>query len=144
METVTPAIEKSCPTWLLLSQIGDKWTILIINILAQERAAVRFGQLRKAVPGISQKMLTQTLRDLERNGLVVRTVYPVIPPHVEYSLTALGRTLIGPLGALSLWSQEHLADVHAAQAIFDRENGAAKAVDSARALIARERPTRLP
>ncbi len=136
METVSPAIEKTCPTWLLLSQIGDKWTILIINILAQERSAVRFGQLRKAVPGISQKMLTQTLRDLERNGLVVRTVYPVIPPHVEYSLTALGRTLIGPLGALSVWSAEHLADVHAAQAIFDRETSAAKAVGSTRVLVA--------
>ncbi len=136
METVSPAIEKTCPTWLLLSQIGDKWTILIINILAQERSAVRFGQLRKAVPGISQKMLTQTLRDLERNGLVVRTVYPVIPPHVEYSLTALGQTLIGPLGALSRWSKEHLADVHAAQAIFDREASVVKSAGSVRALFA--------
>ncbi len=136
METVAPAFEKTCPTWQLLAQIGDKWTILIINILAVERSAVRFGQLRKAVPGISQKMLTQTLRDLERNGLVVRTVYPVIPPHVEYSLTALGRTLIGPLGALSLWSREHLSEVHAAQAIFDLEVGAAKAMSSARALVA--------
>ena len=136
METVAPAFEKTCPTWELLSQIADKWTILIINILAQERSAVRFGQLRKAVPGISQKMLTQTLRDLERNGLAVRVVYPVIPPHVEYSLTALGRTLIEPLGALSRWSQEHLSDVHAAQVIFDMELHAAKAAGSPRALIA--------
>jgi DNA-binding HxlR family transcriptional regulator len=125
METVTNAVEKSCPTWELLSQIADKWTILLINILAQERAAVRFGQLRKALPGISQKMLTQTLRDLERNGLVVRVVYPVIPPHVEYSLTALGRTLIAPLGALSIWSRDHISEVNAAQAAFDvRASGA--------------------
>ena len=137
METVAPAFEKTCPTWQLLAQIGDKWTILIINILAQERSAVRFGALRKAVPGISQKMLTQTLRDLERNGLVVRAVYPVIPPHVEYSLTALGRTLIGPLGALSVWSQDHLSEVHAAQAIFDLEAGAAKAMRPARDLVTR-------
>ena len=137
METIESAFEKTCPTWLLLSQIADKWTILTINILAEEHSAVRFGQLRKAVAGISQKMLTQTLRDLERNGLVVRDVYPVIPPRVEYSLTALGRTLIEPLRALSRWSQEHLSEVHAAQVIFDLELSAAKAMNSARALIAR-------
>ena len=134
METIR-AVEKSCPAWELLSQIADKWTILLINILAQQRAAVRFGQLRKALPGISQKMLTQTLRDLERNGLVVRVVYPVIPPHVEYSLTALGRTLIAPLGALSIWSQEHISEVNAAQAAFDKDASGAKVMSSARALV---------
>jgi DNA-binding HxlR family transcriptional regulator len=123
VETIEHAVEKTCPTWQLLSQIGDKWTILIINILAEEPVAVRFGQLRKAVAGISQKMLTQTLRDLERNGLVVRVVYPVIPPHVEYSLTVLGRTLTEPLRALSMWSQEHYPEVNAAQGAFDTRVG---------------------
>ena len=123
METMSPAVERICPTWQLLSQIGDKWTILIINILAEEGDAMRFGHLRKAVTGISQKMLTQTLRDLERNGLVVRVVYPVIPPHVEYSLTALGRTLTEPLRALSMWSEEHYSEVHAAQGAFDMRGG---------------------
>lgn len=136
METIAPVSEKNCPTWQLLSQIADKWTVLTINILARERCAVRFGQLRKAVPGISQKMLTQTLRDLERNGLVVRMVYPVIPPHVEYSLTALGRTLEEPLRALSTWSQEHSSEVSAAQATFDLQCSGANVLSSARTLAA--------
>jgi DNA-binding HxlR family transcriptional regulator len=136
LDTIAPGIEKTCPTWQLLSQIGDKWTILIINILAEEPAAVRFGQLRKAVPGISQKMLTQTLRDLERNGLVVRVVCPVIPPHVEYSLTALGRTLVEPLRALSIWSRDHLAEVHSAQAAFTARESGTKVMNAARALVA--------
>jgi DNA-binding HxlR family transcriptional regulator len=135
METIAVGFEKTCPTWLLLAQIADKWTILIIKILGQQRSAVRFGQLRKAVAGISQKMLTQTLRDLERNGLVVRVVYPVIPPHVEYSLTALGRTLEAPLAALSTWSYEHFSEVQAAQATFEAHARGAERLPS-RALVA--------
>jgi len=115
----TNVYSKTCPTRELLDGIADKWTTLVIGILSDAPAPVRFGELRRAIQGISQKMLTQTLRDLERNGLVVRAVYPVIPPRVEYSLTALGRTLDEPLRALALWAQEHLPQVRAAQEAFD-------------------------
>jgi len=97
---------KTCPTRELLDGIADKWTTLVIGILSEAPAPVRFGELRRAIQGISQKMLTQTLRDLERNGLVVRAVYPVIP-------------LDEPLRALAVWAQEHLPDVRAAQHAFD-------------------------
>jgi DNA-binding HxlR family transcriptional regulator len=115
----TNVYSKTCPTRDLLDTIADKWTALVIGILSDAPAPVRFGELRRAIQGISQKMLTQTLRDLERNGLVHRAVYPVIPPRVDYSLTALGRTLDEPLRALGVWSQEHFAEVRAAQEAFD-------------------------
>jgi DNA-binding HxlR family transcriptional regulator len=108
-----------CPARELLDRIADKWTTLIIGVLTQIDTPVRFTELRRAIGGISQKMLTQTLRDLERDGLVVRVVFPVIPPRVEYSLTPLGLTLKEPLGALSLWTERHSADVRKAQEAFD-------------------------
>ena len=80
---------------------------------------MRFSEIRRQIGGISQKMLTQTLRDLERDGLVIRTADPVIPPRVEYSLTALGHTLEVPLNALALWAQQHMDEVHGAQAVYD-------------------------
>ena len=121
MDTVSESnvYSKTCPTRELLDGIADKWTTLVIGILSDAGAPVRFGELRRAIQGISQKMLTQTLRDLERNGLVVRVVYPVIPPRVDYSLTPLGRTLDEPLRALAVWAQEHLPQVRAAQHAFD-------------------------
>jgi DNA-binding HxlR family transcriptional regulator len=103
----------------LLDRIADKWTTLIIGVLTEFETPVRFTELRRAIGGISQKMLTQTLRDLERDGLVVRVAFPVIPPRVEYSLTPLGLTLKEPLGALSLWTERHSAEVREAQAAFD-------------------------
>ena len=108
-----------CPARELLDRIADKWTTMIIGTLSEHPGPVRFSELRRAVTGISQKMLTQTLRDLERDGLVVREVFPVIPPRVEYSLTKLGRTLEEPLRALSLWTEQHMAEVHASQQAFD-------------------------
>jgi DNA-binding HxlR family transcriptional regulator len=108
-----------CPARELLDRIADKWTTLIIGVLTEIDTPVRFTELRRAIGGISQKMLTQTLRDLERDGLVVRVVFPVIPPRVEYSLTPLGLTLKEPLGALSLWTERHSAEVREAQAAFD-------------------------
>jgi DNA-binding HxlR family transcriptional regulator len=108
-----------CPARELLDRIADKWTTLIIGVLTQIETPVRFTELRRAIGGISQKMLTQTLRDLERDGLVVRVVFPVIPPRVEYSLTPLGLTLKEPLGALSLWTERHSAEVRTAQEAFD-------------------------
>lgn len=106
-----------CPTREILDRIADKWTTLIIGILMNGTA--RFGELRRRIDGISQKMLTQTLRDMERDGLVVRTVFAVIPPRVEYSLTDLGRTLCGPLEALAKWAEAHMHEVHDAQERFD-------------------------
>jgi DNA-binding HxlR family transcriptional regulator len=128
METISTARAYSgaCPARALLDRIANKWTTLIIGILGDAGGPVRFSEVRRSVNGISQKMLTQTLRELERDGLVVREVYPVIPPRVEYSLTELGRTLDAPLRAVSLWAEQHMPDVEAAQRAFDRKRGAAK------------------
>jgi DNA-binding HxlR family transcriptional regulator len=108
----------ACPSRLVLERIADKWTALIIGILAQAERR-RFNELRRMIGGISQKMLTQTLRDLERDGLVKRTIYPEIPPRVEYELTPLGRTLCGPLGSITQWAHDHIEEVKRAQSEFD-------------------------
>jgi DNA-binding HxlR family transcriptional regulator len=107
-------LEPQCPSRLVLDRIADKWTALVIQILA--RGTMRYAELQRAIGGISQKMLTQTLRSLERDGLVQRKVHPVVPPKVEYSLTRLGRTLIEPLHALCRWSEKHLAELQANRA----------------------------
>ena len=107
-----------CPSRLILDRIADKWTTLIIGILAQSERR-RFNELRRMIQGISQKMLTQTLRDLERDGLVKRTIHAEIPPRVEYELTPLGRTLCGPLGSLTQWAHDHMDEVKRAQTQFD-------------------------
>jgi DNA-binding HxlR family transcriptional regulator len=107
-------LEPQCPSRLVLDRIADKWTALIIQILA--RGTMRYARLQREIGGISQKMLTQTLRSLERDGLVQRTVHPVVPPKVEYALTRLGRTLIEPLKALCRWSEKHLAELEANRA----------------------------
>ena len=110
-----------CPARELLDRIADKWTTLCIGILSDHPSPMRFGDMRRQISGISQKMLTQTLRDLERDGLVVRRAYPVIPPRVEYSLTTLGKTLEEPMRALSIWSESHMDEVRAAQERFDAQ-----------------------
>ena len=107
-----------CPTRAILDRIADKWTTLVIGILAQSERR-RFNELKRLIGGISQKMLTQTLRDLERDGLVARTMYAEIPPRVEYALTPLGRTLCAPLAALTQWAHDHIDEVKRAQARFD-------------------------
>ena len=89
--------------------LGDKWSLLIVRILAE--GTFRFGELHRIVVGISQRMLTLTLRNLERDGLVSRTIYPEVPPRVEYQLTALGRTLVEPVSALSAWALAHHAEI---------------------------------
>src|SRR6476646_5675207 len=98
-----------CLSRVVLSRIADKWTALIIHVLAT--GTRRYAVLQREIGGISQKMLTQTLRSLERDGLVLRKVHPVVPPKVEYSLTRLGRTLIDPLDALCRWSEKHLSEL---------------------------------
>ncbi len=113
-----PFYAENCPTRQILDRIADKWTTLVIGILASSET-VRFTELRRAIEGISQKMLTQTLRDLERDGLVTRTVFAVVPPRVEYALTPLGRTLGEPLNALHVWASEHMAQIREAQQRFD-------------------------
>ncbi|WP_250037525.1 winged helix-turn-helix transcriptional regulator [Paractinoplanes maris] len=99
-------------------RIGDRWTVLIVGVLGEGDA--RFSELRRRIEGISQKMLTQTLRGLERDGLVRRTVHAEVPVRVEYALTEAGRTLLEPLRALRTWSIEHLGDVSASQDAYDR------------------------
>ena len=115
-------LDPQCPSRLVLDRIADKWTALIIQILA--RGTKRYVELQREIGGISQKMLTQTLRSLERDGLVQRTIYPVVPPKVEYSLTRLGRTLIEPLQGLCRWSEKHLAELEANRARAKSQNAA--------------------
>ena len=107
-----------CATRRILDRIGDRWTVLVVSVLGDGDA--RFSELRRRVEGVSHKMLTQTLRGLERDGLVRRTVYPEVPVRVEYALTDAGRTLLEPLRALQEWSIEHLSDVSASQDAYDR------------------------
>ena len=109
--------DQSCPTRTVLDTVADRWTTLIIDLLAE--GPQRFGALRRRIGGISQKMLTQTLRTLERDGLVSRRVYPTTPPSVEYALTPLGQTLTEPLGALRAWSVANIEQVLAARAAYD-------------------------
>jgi DNA-binding HxlR family transcriptional regulator len=104
-------LKPQCPSRVVLDRIADKWTALIIHVLAN--GTRRYGALQKEIGGISQKVLTQTLRSLERDGLILRKSYPVTPPKVEYSLTRLGRTLIEPLHALCRWSEKHLPELQA-------------------------------
>ena len=106
-----------CPTRHILDRIGDRWTVLIVGALWDD--GVRFAELRRRIVGISQKMLTQTLRGLERDGIVLRTVHPGIPAPVEYSLTEAGRALREPLRALEEWSVMHLGYVTASQEAYD-------------------------
>lgn len=115
--------DRNCPTRRLLNRIGDRWTVLVVGALGD--GPVRFSTISQRIDGISQKMLTQTLRALERDGLVTRTVYPVIPPHVEYALTQSGRSLSEPLGALERWAKEHMAEVIEAQGAYDATDRAA-------------------
>lgn len=106
-----------CPSRRLLDRIGDKWTVLIVGALAE--GPRRFSELRRTIDGVSQKMLTQTLRGLERDGLVTRTVHAEVPPRVEYQLTPAGRTLREPLKALERWSIEHFGQVAASWETYD-------------------------
>jgi DNA-binding HxlR family transcriptional regulator len=101
----------------ILARIGDKWTVLIVELL--QDGPMRFNEMRRTIGGISQRMLTLTLRGLERDGLVTRTVFPTIPPRVEYALTRLGRTLREPLAAIAEWARAHRAGIAEARRNFD-------------------------
>jgi DNA-binding HxlR family transcriptional regulator len=106
----------------VLARIGDKWSVLVIILLAQKPR--RFNELRRSIDGISQRMLTLTLRGLERDGLLTRHLTPVIPPRVDYQLTDLGRSLCKPVRALGAWAQEHGPDIERAQDSFDARQSA--------------------
>ena len=101
----------------ILSRIGDKWSVLVIMMLGEE--PMRFNALKRRIGGISQRMLTLTLRALERDGMVQRTVYPTVPPRVEYQLTDLGHSLSAPIKALGQWTQDNIANIDRARARFD-------------------------
>jgi DNA-binding HxlR family transcriptional regulator len=103
----------------LLSRIGDKWTVLVVQTLAG--GSRRFNELRREIPSVSQRMLTLTLRNLERDGLVSRTVTPSIPPRVDYELTALGKSLQQPICGLADWALDNVGAIHEARARFDAE-----------------------
>lgn len=102
----------------VLARVGEKWSVLIIIMLAERPR--RFSELKRAIGGVSQRMLTLSLRGLERDGLVKRTVFPVVPPRVEYELTPLGQSLHSPVSALGQWVRSHLPEIDAAREAFDR------------------------
>lgn len=102
----------------MLARVGDKWSVLIVMLLAG--GPRRFNEMKRMVDGISQRMLTLTLRGLERDGLVTRTVFPTIPPRVDYELTALGRSLCEPVMALGGWARANIEAIDAAQSDFDK------------------------
>lgn len=108
----------------VLARIGDKWSVLIVVLLRD--GPRRFNDIKRHVAGISQQMLTRVLRGLERDGMLTRTVYPTVPPQVEYGLTKMGRSLAEPVLALGLWAQHHIDDIDAAQAKFDQKQHAAQ------------------
>lgn len=111
------AFAAGCAPRALLDTIGDKWVILVVNLLGNGDA--RFSEIQRFVAGISRKMLVQTLRALERDGLAVRTVYADTPPRVVYSLTPLGRTLLPALEAVRIWCEDHVTEVGSAQSGYD-------------------------
>jgi DNA-binding HxlR family transcriptional regulator len=107
----------------VLNRVGDKWSVFIVGML--QGGPQRFGELRRSIEGISQRMLTLTLRGLERDGLVIRTQYPTIPPRVDYALTPLGKTLLEPVNALAQWSEKHRYDIQGARDRFDGKSPSA-------------------
>lgn len=107
----------TCPTRMVIDRIADKWAVLLLGLLVDEPR--RFNQLRRAIEGLSQKMLSQTLKSLERDGLVTRAVFPTVPVTVQYSITPLGMTLASTLDGLRIWAEENVEKVVAAQRDYD-------------------------
>ena len=107
----------TCRAREVLQRVGDKWSVLVIDLLGQ--GTMRFSELHRAIDGITARMLTVTLRGLERDGIVTRTIHPVIPPRVEYALTPMGRTLLDTIGQLVAWADSHLPEIEAARVAYD-------------------------
>ena len=106
----------------IIARVADRWTMLVLEVL-EEHGTVRFTRLGELVGGVSQKMLTKTLRQMERDGLLTRTVYPIVPPHVEYRLTELGRSLGAAFCGVWIWAEKHHEAVEAARATFAAQSG---------------------
>ena len=116
------AVPMTCRAREVLQRVGDKWSVLAIDLLGQ--GTMRFTELHRAIDGITARMLTVTLRGLERDGIVTRTIHPVIPPRVEYALTPMGRTLLDTIGQLVSWTDSHLPEIEAARAAYDARHPA--------------------
>jgi DNA-binding HxlR family transcriptional regulator len=114
--------DPDCPTRLVLDRIGDKWTVLVVLVLLD--GSQRFSQLRARVGGVAPKVLTQTLRRLERDGIITRASFAEIPPRVEYALTPLGRSLEQPIRAISDWAEENMPRISRARETYDRPRAA--------------------
>ena len=112
----------NCRAREVLQRVGDKWSMLVIDLLGQ--GTMRFTELHRSVDGITARMLTVTLRGLERDGIVTRTIHAVIPPRVEYALTPMGRTLLDTIGQLVSWADSHLPEIEAARAAYDARHQA--------------------
>lgn len=120
MDTVAPefnVMTLGCPSRLIMQRLGDKWTPLVLLVLQGQPQ--RFSHIRERIGGVTPKVLTQTLRTLERDGLLTRTIYPEVPPRVEYELTELGRSVLAPMEILRLWSQENAPKILEARSSYD-------------------------
>lgn len=120
----------------VLNRIGDKWSVMVVGMLGRN-GTLRFNELKRLINGVSQRMLTLTLRNLERDGLVTRTIYPEVPPRVEYSLTELGKTLQVPISALWDWSAENHHAIVEARSIYDAREPSVAAEASRKVAYAR-------
>jgi DNA-binding HxlR family transcriptional regulator len=132
-------VREDCDVRQILDRVADKWSLLVIALL--DRRTLRFTELRRAVDGISQRMLTRTLRHLERDGLVTRTVHATVPPRVDYALTELGTSLHSTIQALVVWTETHQSSIASARDAYDRreaeEREAAAAAEAHRTEVAR-------
>ena len=120
----------------VLSRIGDKWSVMVVGMLSRN-GTLRFNELKRMINGVSQRMLTLTLRNLERDGLVSRTIYPEVPPRVEYSLTEMGKTLQEPINALWDWTAENHHSIIDARDIYDQRQTAVEAAEPRKIAYAR-------
>lgn len=119
---------EDCQVRQILDRVADKWSLLVIALLENRR--LRFTELRREIDGVSQRMLTVTLRSLERDGLVKRTVHPVVPPRVEYELTSLGRTLHTTIQSLVTWTERHQEEIAAARSAYDAREAQTRAAEA--------------
>jgi DNA-binding HxlR family transcriptional regulator len=120
METKEPApnaFARDCSSRVVLDRIGDRWTVLVVVALADGR--LRFSELRARIEGITPKVMTQTLRALERDGLIIREVFAEVPPRVEYELTDLGRDLLAPIDAVRIWAEQHASRIVQNRDVYD-------------------------
>ena len=120
----------------VLNRIGDKWSVMVVGILSRS-GTIRFNELKRSINGVSQRMLTLTLRNLERDGLVTRTIYPEVPPRVEYSLTEMGKTLQEPINALWDWTADNHESIVDARSIYDQRLNAVEAAEPRKIAYAR-------